>query len=72
VQYTCDIAVSVATNKKTCNHLVNKTPFFVDSECCFCLGNPGFNFTYLFSVRCGKMIKSRYYCGLPLHENFYL
>jgi len=31
------IAVSVATNKKTCSPLVNKTPFFVDSECCFCL-----------------------------------
>jgi hypothetical protein len=51
---------------------VNKTPFFVDSECCFCPGNPGFNFTYLFSVRCGKLIKSGYYCGLPLHEHFYL
>jgi len=67
MQYTCDRLLSVwPLTKKTCSPLVNKTPFFANSECCFCLG------MYLFSMRCGKMIKSRYYCGLPLHGNFYL
>jgi hypothetical protein len=68
MQYPCDrTALHVAL-------LVTQTPFFV-VECCFCLCRPGSNvtyFTYLFNMKCNKMHKSWYYCGLRLHENFHL